>query len=62
MGNELFDKVVQLSGLPSDLIKNELADLLKKEGIDPESVTEPMLREVLAKYLKDVLTKISQKT
>jgi len=59
MGNELFDKVVQLSGLPSDLIKGELTDLLRKEGIDPESVTEPKLREVLAKYLKDVLTKIS---
>jgi hypothetical protein len=59
MGSELIDEVVRLSGLPPQLIKKELTDIMKKEGIKPEMVTETVLRRVLAKYLRDVLTKVS---
>jgi len=55
MGNELFEKVVRLSGLPEDLIKKELTEILKKEGIHPDQVTEPTLRKILMQYLRDVL-------
>ena len=55
MGNELFEKVVRLSGLPEDIIKKELTEILKKEGIHPDQITEPALRKILMRYLRDVL-------
>ncbi len=53
MGNELFEKVIELSGLPKDLITQELIRILKKEGINPKEVTEPVLRQILTRYLKE---------
>lgn len=57
MGNALFKKVVRLSGLPPRLIKRELTDILKKIGIQPKKVTEPILRKAMATYLRDVVNK-----
>ena len=57
MGNALFKKVVQLSGLPPRLIKRELTDILKRIGIQPKKVTEPVLRKAMATYLREVINK-----
>ncbi len=57
MGNALFKKVVRLSGLPPKLIKKELADILKRIGIQPKRVTEPILRKAMATYLRDIVNK-----
>ena len=57
MGNALFKKVVQLSGLPQKLIKKELTFILKKIGVQPQKVTEPILRKAMAIYLRDVVNK-----
>jgi len=57
MGNDLFKKVVQLSGLPPKLIKKELTFILKKTGVQPQKVTEPILRKAMAIYLRDVVNK-----
>lgn len=54
MGNDLFSKVTGLTGLPEELIGNELKDLLEKKGISPEECTMDSLRAALEDYLKDV--------
>lgn len=61
MGNELFEKVIQLSGLPRKQIKKELTNMLKREGIKPQTMTEPILRKVLASYLREVIQKVTSR-
>ena len=55
MGNELFEEVIRLSGLPRKIIQKELTTILKKSGTPPQKVTEPQLRKALARYLKEVI-------
>ncbi len=54
MGNSLFTKVTSLTGLPEDLIGNELRELLDKKGTVPEECTMDSLRTALQDYLKEV--------
>ena len=58
MGNKLLEQVVQLSGLPEEEIREELLLCLKKEGIDPSKLTEPLLRKALASYLREIMLKL----
>lgn len=51
MGNKLFSEVAGLTGLPSDLIHEELALLLEKKGISPDELTMDSLRSALTDYL-----------
>lgn len=51
LANKLFRELVGLTGLPSDLIQQELALLLEKKGISPDEVTMESLRAALADYL-----------
>lgn len=55
MGNDLFGKVTGATGLPTDLVCDELERLLTQEGIKPEEMTLEDLRKVLANYVQDVL-------
>ena len=59
MENELFRKVVQLSGLPKEVITQELNCILKEMNIEPSQVTEPELRLALARYLKNTIDRYS---
>ena len=59
MGNELFRKVVELSGLPKEVITKELNDILKEMKIEPSQVTEPELRSALARYLRNTIDRYS---
>lgn len=55
MGNQLFEEVVKLSGLPPKLIKKELIIILKKAGVQPRRMTKMALRKAMANYLRDVV-------
>ncbi|OGQ14079.1 MAG: hypothetical protein A3B70_05440 [Deltaproteobacteria bacterium RIFCSPHIGHO2_02_FULL_40_11] len=59
MGNELFRKVIELSGLPKEVITKELNDILKEMKIEPSQVTEPELRSALARYLRNTIDRYS---
>lgn len=54
MGNKLFSEVTELTGLPEELISEELKSLLANKGVEPEQVTMESLREALADYLTQV--------
>lgn len=54
LGNKLFSRVTELTGLPEGMIREELAFLLEKRGVCSDSLTLEDLREVLADYLKAV--------
>lgn len=54
MGNKLFTQVTGLTGLPEDLIGEELKTLLERKGVAPEQVTMESLREALADYLNQM--------
>lgn len=54
MGNQLFREITDLTGLPEDLIGEELKQLLELKGVAPEQMTMDSLREALSNYLKEV--------
>ena len=54
-GNELFEQVATLTGLPQDVIRKELHVMMEKKGINPMSLTLEQLRKVMADYLREVL-------
>ncbi len=54
MGNSLFAQVTGLTGLPEELIGEELKSLLERKGVAPEQVTMESLREALADYLNQM--------
>jgi hypothetical protein len=54
VGNQLFKQVTELTGLPEELIGEELKVLLERKGIAPDQVTIESLREALADYLAQV--------
>ncbi len=51
-GRELFDLLVELTGLEEKVIRNELEDLLKRLNVDPDHLTTDQLREVVSMYLE----------
>lgn len=55
MGDELFGQVTVATGLPADLVSDELERLLGKAGIKREDLTLEDLRQILAEYVQDVL-------
>lgn len=54
MGNELLNEVTEATGLPEDLIGDELSRLIRQAELDPQSITLDQLRIILASYLQDV--------
>jgi hypothetical protein len=57
MGNEVFKKVTEATGLPQELVSKELATLLSVKGVSSADVTVEDLRVVLSEYLKEVIIK-----
>lgn len=55
MGNKLFTEVTGLTGLPEELIGEELKTLLERKGVEPEQMTMESLREALADYLTQMM-------
>jgi len=54
MGNKLFTQVTGMTGLPEELIGEELKSLLERKGVEPEQMTLESLREALADYLNQL--------
>jgi len=59
MGNKLFAEVTELTGLPEELIGEELKSLLERKGVAPDSLTMQSLREALADYLTQLSEEIN---
>ncbi|MBK9293721.1 MAG: hypothetical protein IPM57_04635 [Oligoflexia bacterium] len=57
MGNEVFNSVLEATGLPKELVSRELEGLLAKKGISIKEVTVEDLRGALSEYLRDVILK-----
>ena len=57
-GKDLFNYVVQLTGLPKDKIKEELKILLHKKNIEVSQLTVDQLRTVAASYLREIMAGI----
>ena len=55
MGKELFGTVTAATGLPDELISEELTRLLATAGVRPEDLTIDDLRQILADYVQDIL-------
>jgi hypothetical protein len=57
MGNELFKKVTEATGLPTELVSKELEGLLDAKGVDSADMTLEDLRKTLAEYVHEVILK-----
>ena len=60
MANKLFSELVGLTGLPTELIQDELLGLLDKKGINPDELTMESLRLALADYLAHVSEEMAE--
>lgn len=54
-GTELLNELSNATGLPDELIGEELSRLISSAGKSTDNVTLDDLREMLAAYLQDVL-------
>lgn len=61
MENPLLEKLVDQTGLPRNLIKQELSQILKHYGFSPDKITLDDLREVMAEYLQDTFIELKTK-
>jgi hypothetical protein len=55
MGNELFKKITDATGLPSELVTQELSKVLMDRGLSSEELTLEGLRAAMADYLREVI-------
>lgn len=53
--NNLFNQLIESTGLPKEEITRELEDLLSRAGVNSTNFSIEELREALANYLQDVL-------
>lgn len=58
MGEQLFGEVTAATGLPTDLIADELARLIEAAGVEKSEMTLEDLRRILAEYVQDVLVSV----
>ena len=59
-GHALLEVLAEASGLPSDLVQQELVDLIQAQGKSEKAVTLDDLREILSAYLQDVLVQAKE--
>jgi hypothetical protein len=52
---KLLDHVIQLTGLPSQVLKRELQSILLKKNIKAEDMTLEQLRSVATSYLREIM-------
>lgn len=58
----LLDHVIQLTGIPSDMVKRELKHILETKGIDGKKLTLEQLRSVVASYLREIMSGVLIRT
>ena len=54
-GQKLIQTVMNLTGLPADLIEKEFLEMIKKNGFSPAHLTLDELRCVMVSYLDSCL-------
>jgi len=54
-GEELFNQVVALTGIPANSIQRELKTILERKNIDIHNLTLDQLRGVVASYLREIM-------
>ncbi len=57
-GNELFNEIAELSGLPVEKVTSELARKLTEIGSDPAAATLDDIRTAMAAYLQEVMAEL----
>ncbi len=55
MGEKLLGEITAATGLPEDLVTDELTRLIEAAGLNPQNTTLEDLRRILAEYVQDVL-------
>lgn len=55
MGNELFKKITESTGLPVEIVSKKLERLLQAKGLDAQELTLEELRNTLSDFLKEVI-------
>ena len=59
-GMELLEELSKATGLPDELIGEELSRLISGAGKTTDAITLDELRELLASYLQDILVDAKQ--
>jgi len=59
-GHALLELLAEASGLPTDLVEQELVELIQAQGKNEKAVTLDDLREILSAYLQDVLVQAKE--
>ncbi len=59
-GHALLEVLAEASGLPTDLVQQELVELIQAQGKSEKAVTLDDLREILSAYLQDVLVQAKE--
>ena len=54
-GEDLFNHLVRLTGIPAKTIKDELKAILERKNIDINKLTLDQLRAVVASYLREIM-------
>jgi hypothetical protein len=60
VGENLLKDVAVATGLPQEMVSEELCRLISKAGLDPADLTLEDLRQVLAEYVQEVLMAAQQ--
>lgn len=48
-------QIIELSGLPKDVVEKELLSMMAERGYDQHNLTPDNIREILATYMQDTL-------
>jgi hypothetical protein len=54
-GDDLFNQVIKLTGIPQKTIRRELKSILERKNIDVNQLTLEQLRCVVASYLREIM-------
>ncbi len=58
-GKDLFEVLINATGLSGSGIRNEVLSLLKSNNIQIDDLNLSLLREIMADYLKDNLPNVN---
>jgi len=61
-GDDLFNQVIKLTGIPRKTIREELKLILDRKNIDVNSLTLEQLRGVVASYLREIMGNLLDKS
>ncbi len=60
VGKEIYEELIGFDELPTELVQQELTELLGRYGKNLEQVTLEELRPILADYLREILGALNE--